>query len=84
MPAKDDVIVRPADDSAGRFILGTLQAPRQFVCLSYDEAIAQARTYAKTSKVRVWHTDDDRTFTLVSTSAMAKASNTRRRLPTAS
>ena len=84
MPANDDVIVRPATDSSGRFTLGTLQAPRQFVCVTYDEAITQAKTYAKTSKVRVWQTDDDRTFTLVPMSPLAKAGNSGRRLSTAS
>jgi hypothetical protein len=73
MPAKDDVIVRPMPDSSGQFILGTLQAPRQFLCVTCDEAIAKARTYAKRAKVRVWRTDDDRNFTPVPTSAMAKA-----------
>ena len=84
VPAQDDVIVRSAADSTGRFILGTLQAPRHFLCMTYDEAITKARTYAKTSGVRVWQTDDDRTFTLVRTRAMAKAGNTRRMQRTAS
>jgi hypothetical protein len=76
-PAKDDVIIRPAADSSGRFILGTLRAPRQFLCVSYDEATAKAGTYAKTSKVRVWRTDDGRTYTPVPMSAMARADTTR-------
>jgi hypothetical protein len=84
MPAKDDVIVRPAADSSGRYVLGTLQAPGQFLCVSYGEAIAKARTYAKRSKVRVWRTDDDRTFIRVRTSAMAKAATVRALQRTAS
>lgn len=83
-PAQDDVIVRPVADSSGRFVLGTLQTPRQFLCVTCDDAIAKARTYAKTSKVGVWRTDDDRTFTRVPMSGMAKAGATRRMQRTAS
>jgi hypothetical protein len=84
LPATDDVVVRPAADSSGRYVLGTLQAPGQFLCVSYDEAIARARTYAKRSKVRVWRTDDDRTFTRVPTSALAAAATARAMQETAS
>ena len=62
-PANDDVIVAKNDDSSGRYTLGTLRAPGQFLCTTYGEAIAKATKYAKTSRVRVWHTEDGQTFT---------------------
>jgi hypothetical protein len=79
MPAQDDAIVRRVADPSGRYILGTRQAPRQFLCASYGAAIATARTYARTSHVHVWLTEDDRTFAAVTTRDMTPAANTRRR-----
>ena len=61
-PASDDVIIAKSDDSSGRYKLGTLQAPGQFLCATYGEAIAMATKYAKTSRVRIWHTEDGQTF----------------------
>ena len=61
-PAHDDVVIAKSDDSSGRYKLGTLQAPGQFLCATYGEAIAMATKYAKTSRVRIWHTEDGQTF----------------------
>ena len=61
-PASDDVIIARSGDSSGRYTLGTSQAPTQFLCVTYSEAIATAMKYAKTSRVRIWHTEDGQTF----------------------
>ncbi len=61
-PARDDVIIAKNDDSSGRYTLRTSEAPGQFLCATYSEAIATAMKYAKTSRVRIWHTEDGQTF----------------------
>ena len=61
-PATDDVLITRADDSSGRYTLGTLQSPGQLLCATYQEAIARATKYVKTSRVRIWHTEDGQTF----------------------
>lgn len=72
-PASDDVIIAKSDDSSGRYKLGTLQAPGQFLCTTYGEAIAMATKYAKTSRVRIWHTEDGQTFMPLTRSSMKRS-----------
>ena len=72
-PANDDVIIAKSDDSSGRYTLGTLQAPGQFLCATCGEAIAKATKYAKTSRVRIWHTEDGQTFTPLTRPSMKRA-----------
>ena len=72
-PANDDVVIAKSDDSSGRYKLGTLQAPGQFLCATYGEAIAMATKYAKTSRVRIWHTEDGQTFIPLTRPSMQRA-----------
>ena len=71
-PASDDVIIARNVDSSGRYTLGTSQAPGQFLCATYSEAIATAMKYAKTSRVRIWHTEDGHTFTPLTRPSMKR------------
>lgn len=71
-PASDDVIIAKNDDSSGRYTLGTLQTPGQFLCATYGDAIAMATKYVKTSRVRIWH-KDGQTFIPLTRPSMKRA-----------
>lgn len=54
MPEDGDVVVRPDGRGASIFVLATIAGPAQLTSPTREDALRQARSFAKKSGVRVW------------------------------
>jgi hypothetical protein len=73
IPHPGDVVVSRASDGSHRYVLSTFSEVPQVACATRDEAVAQAERFARTHRVNVWPTEDDRTFTRIIEARLASS-----------
>ena len=77
-PANGDVlIVKKRRVKRAVYVLSVMPNPGQIQCRTYHEALATAARWASTRGGRLWSTDDERTFTLISTAGFQPPAVTR-------
>lgn len=62
-PKAGDIILRRTNDASYRYTLTTTEEVPQIACATFEAAIARADAFARSHKVDVWYTDDDRVLT---------------------
>ena len=71
LPANGDILI--IKETAGKkvsFVLSVVPNPAQIRCETYDDAIGIARRWAATRDLTIWFSDDGRTFSIASPSAL--------------
>jgi len=64
-PKPGDIVVSRTNDGSHRYLVGRSGEPPQIMCVTREEATAQADRFARTHHVAVWQTEDSRTFTRI-------------------
>ena len=65
VPEPGDIVISPFDGFPGHYALSVRPGPAQFVCVTYQEALARARRFARRARVDVWVEEDTRRVALV-------------------
>jgi hypothetical protein len=62
-PTAEDIVIRRMMN--GLFAVAMTSGPPQLQCPTFEEALASARSVTSEQRVRLWLTEDDRTFVLL-------------------
>jgi hypothetical protein len=62
-PTAEDIVMRRLMN--GMFAVATKSGPLQWQCSTFEEALARAGSAASEQRVRLWLTEDERTFVLL-------------------
>src|SRR5579864_9421505 len=62
-PTAEDIVIRRLID--GVFAVAPKAGPPQLLCSTFEDALARAGSVAAEQRVRLWLTEDDRTFVLL-------------------
>jgi hypothetical protein len=69
-PTAEDIVIRRMMN--GVFAVATKLGPPQVQCPTFEEALARAGIVASERRVRLWLTEDDRTFVLLANEALLR------------
>ncbi len=64
-PQPGDIVITRLSRSPVAFAVGVAEKPPQIAFRTYDEALRQAREFARWHETRVWRLDGERRLTLV-------------------
>ncbi len=64
-PRPEDIVITRVSRSPDSFAVGVAAKPPQIAFRTYDEALRQARDFARWHEVTVWRLDGERRLTLV-------------------
>jgi hypothetical protein len=62
IPRAGDVVIYHRHSSPDACFLSAFQHVSQLTCLTYDDAIREATTFAARNRVDAWYTADDQTY----------------------